>query len=120
METEEVLASGKYERACRIGHDHGRCYTRDGFCQRGGNPRRLYQRGKYSGGEYAAGILRISAAPAPERIFIESIIRKRNEKNRRSVKITRTEHRFFDVIERTYLEIGRVASFSHSFSSPSR
>ena len=108
------------ERACRIGHDHGRCYTRDGFCQRGGNPRRLYQRGKYSGGEYAAGILRKSAAPAPERIFIESIIRKRNEKNRCSVKITRTEHRFFDVIERTYLEIGRVASFSHSFSSPSR
>ena len=67
-----------------------------------------------------AGILRKSAAPAPERIFIESIIRKRNEKNRCSVKITRTEHRFFDVIERTYLEIGRVASFSHSFSSPSR
>ena len=87
---------------------------------REGNPRRLYQRGKYSGGEYAAGILRKSAAPAPERIFIESIIRKRNEKNRCSVKITRTEHRFFDVIERTYLEIGRVASFSHSFSSPSR
>lgn len=83
-------------------------------------PARLYQRGKYSGGEYAAGILRKSAAPAPERIFIESIIRKRNEKNRCSVKITRTEHRFFDVIERTYLEIGRVASFSHSFSSPSR
>ena len=54
------------------------------------------------------------------REFFESIIRKRNEKNRCSVKITRTEHRFFDVIERTYLEIGRVASFSHSFSSPSR
>ena len=42
---------------------------RDGFCQRGGNPRRLYQRGKYSGGEYAAGVLRKSAAPAPERIL---------------------------------------------------
>ena len=58
--------------------------------------------------------------PRLREFLIESIIRKRNEKNRCSVKITRTEHRFFDVIERTYLEIGRVASFSHSFSSPSR
>ena len=57
---------------------------------------------------------------APERIFIESIISNRDKKPM-FCENNRTEHRFFAFMkERTYFEIGRVTSFSHSFRPPSR
>ena len=65
-----------------------------GFGKRSGNPRDLYQRGKYSGGEYAAGVLRKSAASPAQRVFY----RKYYNKKSAVLYHQNTEQRFLHLI----------------------